>query len=261
MANNTFYFDPEKRTPWNNKIFPGNYVAHLNAYRDQGVVAIPGCVFFRHVGALVLNPDNKSVLTTEGVLEAGEYDLHILSPDLRQDDKPRKDRPFEIPAGAKIYRVAVSAPGVREADSLKIADPVTGEMVFPGTTTITVNGVTTPVPPILTANDGETQEEGRSGTAGYYSPVGIWNDPMESIVDGASEGDLIVALPDGPAGDPLAVTITTSADLVASLDPSAGACRNSPSAILVEVCYYMPDAAPDADDVHIPYAVEAGSDY
>ena len=84
---------------------------------------------------------------------------------------------------------------------------------------------------------------------------------MESIVDGTSEGDLIVALPDGPAGDPLPVTITTSADLVASLDPSAGACRNSPSAILVEVCYYMPDAAPDADDVHIPYAVEAGSDY
>ena len=41
----TFSFDEETRRPWNNKIFPGNYVAHLNAYRDQGVVAIPGaCV-------------------------------------------------------------------------------------------------------------------------------------------------------------------------------------------------------------------------
>ena len=257
MANNTFYFDPEKRTPWNNKIFPGNYVAHLNAYRDQGVVALPGAVFFRHVGALVLNPDNKSVMNTDGVLEAGDYDLHILSPDLRQDDKPRKDRPFEIPAGAKIYRVAVNAPGVREAD---LVDDGAGNMVYPGTTTITVNGLTTPVPPVMTANDGETQEEGRSGKAGFYNPVGIWNDPMESILDGTSEGDLIVPLPDGPAGDPLPVTITTSADLVAALDPSAGACRNSPSAILVEVCYYLPDAAPDADDVHIPYAVEAGSD-
>ena len=258
MANDTFYFDPEKRTPWNNKIFPGNYVAHLNAYRDQGVVALPGAVFFRHVGALVLNPDNKSVLNTDGVLEAGDYDLHILSPDLRQDDKPRKDRPFEIPAGAKIYRVAVNAPGVREAE---MVDDGSGNFEYPGTTTITVNGLTTPVPPVMTANDGETQEEGRSGKAGFYNPVGIWSDPMESILDGTSEGDLIVALPDGPAGDPLPVTITTSADLVAALDPSAGACRNSPSAILVEVCYYMPDAAPDADDLHIPYAVEAGQGY
>jgi hypothetical protein len=56
------------------------------------------------------------------------------------------------------------------------------------------------------------------------------------------------------------IQVVTSADLEAHLDPSAGACRNSPSAILVEVCYFLPDAAPDADDVHIPYAVEAGSE-
>ena len=54
------------------------------------------------------------------------------------------------------------------------------------------------------------------------------------------------------------VEVTTSADLVASLDPSAGACRNSPSAILVEVCYYRAAPAPDAEDAHIPFAVEAG---
>ena len=27
-------------------IFPGNYVAHLNAYREQGVEAIPGCLLY-----------------------------------------------------------------------------------------------------------------------------------------------------------------------------------------------------------------------
>ena len=43
----TFSFDHEQRTPWNSKIYPGNYVTQLNAYRDQGVVAIPGAVFFR----------------------------------------------------------------------------------------------------------------------------------------------------------------------------------------------------------------------
>ena len=71
-------------------------------------------MFFRAVGALVLNPDNDGVLSTDGVLAAGTYDLQILSPDLRQDDKPRKDRPFVVPAGAVVYRTAVNAPGVRE---------------------------------------------------------------------------------------------------------------------------------------------------
>ena len=52
--------------------------------------------------------------------------------------------------------------------------------------------------------------------------------------------------------------MTTDADLIASLDPSAGACRNSPSAILVEVCYYRAAPAPDSEDAHIPFAVEAG---
>lgn len=258
MANNTFYFDPQPnenatgklaRTPWNNVIATGNWVTHLNSYRDQGVRALPGAVFFRSVGALVLNPDVHSNLNTDGVLEAGTYDLKILSPDLRNDDKPRLDRPMEIPGGAKIYRVAVAAPGVREE-------------TVAGTTTITVAGITAPVPPVLTANDGATQEAGRSGETGFYNPVGIWNDPALSILDTASTGDLIVALPDGPAGDPTGpIQVTTSAGLVARQNPSAGACRHSPSAIIVEVCYWMPDAAPDADDLHIPYGVEAGQGY
>ena len=48
------------RYPWNNTIFPGNYVAHLNAYRDQNVQAFPGVNFFRLVGAYVV--DTTSVL-------------------------------------------------------------------------------------------------------------------------------------------------------------------------------------------------------
>ena len=97
-------------------IFPGNYVAHLNAYREQGALAIPGVEFYRGVGALVLNPDNYGVLDEDGVLVAGTYDLKILSPDLRQDDKPRKDKPFVVPAGSVVYRTAVSAPGVKGED-------------------------------------------------------------------------------------------------------------------------------------------------
>ena len=50
-------------------IFPGNYVAHLNAYREQGVEALPGVEFYQARAALVLNPDNDSV-TTAGTLSA-----------------------------------------------------------------------------------------------------------------------------------------------------------------------------------------------
>ena len=216
----TFEFNEEKRQPWNAKIFPGNYVAHLNAYRDQGVVALPGAVFFRGVGALVLNPDVEGNLV-DGVLPAGTYDLKILSPDLRQDDKPRKDRPFIVPAGAVVYRTAVSAPGVREE-------------TVAGTSTLEVAGITTPAAAPATAE-----------ADGYFARVGEFS-AFVSILDGT-----------GLASD-TQIQVTPDAGLVASQKPSAGACRKAPSAILVEVCYFLPDAAPDADDVHIPYGVEAG---
>ena len=94
-------------------IFPGNYVAHLNAYREQGVEALPGVEFYKGVGALVLNPDNYGNLDADGQLPAGTYDLLILSPDMRQDDKPRLDKPLVVPTNAVVYRTAISAPGVK----------------------------------------------------------------------------------------------------------------------------------------------------
>ena len=204
-------------------IFPGNYVAHLNAYREQGVEAIPGVEFYKGVGALVLNPDTKGV-TTDGVLAADTYGLYILSPDLRQDDKPRIDKPFVVPAGSVVYRTAISAPGVKE-------DAVAG------TTTIVLETLAnSPATGTLTAEDD-----------GYFPENGV-SSALTSIVDGTAVN----------VGADTVVEVTTSADLVASLDPSAGACRNSPSAILVEVCYYRAAPAPDSEDAHIPYAVEAG---
>ena len=115
-------------------IYPGNYVAHLNAYRDQGVVALPGVEFYRQVGAVVINPDNDSITTVDGVLSAGDYAPQILSPDLRQDDKPRKDKPMVIPAGAIVYRTAVSAPGVKSAaagDTITVTTPATPAAATP----------------------------------------------------------------------------------------------------------------------------------
>ena len=201
-------------------IFPGNYVAHLNAYREQGVEAIPGVEFYKGVGALVLNPDSKGT-TTDGTLAAGTYGLYILSPDLRQDDKPRTDKPFVVPADSVVYRTAISAPGVKGAS---------------GNTIVLETLANSPATGTLTA-----------GTDGFFPENGV-SSGLTSIVDGTAVS----------TSADTAVQVTTNADLVAALSPSAGACRNSPSAILVEVCYYRAAPAPDAEDAHIPYAVEAG---
>ena len=209
-------------------IYPGNYVAQLNAYRDQGVVAIPGVEFYRLVGAVVINPDNDSVTEVDGSLAAGDNSPQILSPDLRQDDKPRKDKPMEIPANAVVYRTAISAPGVQEA-------------TVAGTSTIKIKtlGANAPATGTLTAE-----------ADGFFPENGV-SSALESIVDGTAVSTTATT----------AVVVETSADLVPALKPSAGASRNSPSAILVEVCYYVPAAAPSYDDVSIPYAVEAGQGY
>lgn len=204
-------------------IFPGNYVAQLNAYRDQGVVALPGVEFYRLVGAVVLNPDSDSVTTTAGVLNAGDYQPQILSPDLRQDDKPRKDKLMVIPKGAVVYRTAISAPGVKANAA---ADTIVVKTL----------GSNAPTSGTLTAaNDKFFPEDGVSSA-------------LKNIVDGT-------AISTSAATN---VEITTSAAFIAELKDTAGAGRNAPSAIIVEVCYYIPAAAPSYDDVNIPYAVEAG---
>ena len=59
-------------------------------------MALPGVVFFRAVGAYVVNPDNEMFLLMVS-LPADTYDLKILSPDLRQDDKPRLTAPSLSP--------------------------------------------------------------------------------------------------------------------------------------------------------------------
>ena len=219
-----YTYDSAARKPWNNIIFPGNYVAHLNAYRDQGVTAIPGYNFFRQVGALVVTPqqNGQTVLDADGELPADTYSLQILSPDLRGDDKPRLDRPMLVPEGATVYRTAVTAVNLKGAAA----------------ETITVSGVTPAA--VTTAVEGEFPVSGD-----YSAPISLFDDGTALGAD-------------------TAVQATTSAALIPSpycgggsgsskADPTAGQ-----SAILVEVCFWMPAEAPEADDVHLPFPVEAG---
>ena len=204
-------------------IFPGNYVAHLNAYREQGCVALPGVEFYRAVGAVVINPDNDNVTDAGGVLVAGDYAAQVLSPDLRQDDKPRKDKALVVPADSVVYRTAVSAPGVKAAAA--------------GDTVVVKAATGLPTSVAVTAE------------ADLYFPAEGSTSALSNILGGTAVGSATT------------IELTTSANFTASLDPSAGACRNSPSALLVEVCYYRAAPAPDTEDAHVPFAIEAGQGY
>ena len=99
-------------------------------------------------------------------------------------------------------------------------------------------GITTPTAAAMTAS-----------ADGFFAPVGELS-AFTSILDGSG------------LGSATAVQVTVNGGgVIAKQNPTAGADRDAPSAILVEVCYFLPDAAPSLDDVNIPYGVEAGQGY
>ncbi len=207
-------YDPAAREPWNNIIYPGNYVARLNAYRNQGVTAFPGVNCFRLVG--VFNPQDSDftidAVTGVKTLPAGSYTCEILSPDLRQDDKPRLDRAFEIPAGASVYRTAI------QSDNLSAA----------------ANGDTIKTNPVSVGGKSATLTS--AGTV--FPPSGDWT-PFEGF-------DSIV-----PLGAVATVGVTTDGDFTVT--------KNGDNvAIIVEVCFFMDDEAPDVDEINLPYKTETG---
>ena len=137
-------------------IFPGNYVADLNAYRGQGVLALPGVEFYQAIGVAVV---------TENVTGGGSLDLEILSPDLRQDDKPRQDKPFIIPAGATVYRTAVSVYNLSaDGTDTVAANGLTNADLETGSTLTAVAGVF-PAEGATTTFDGFTTVSAESGAA------------------------------------------------------------------------------------------------
>ena len=212
MAN--FAYDASTREPWNNVVFPGNYVAHLNAYRKQGVTAVPGVNFFRVVGAYVIQEED---LDANGQLALGTYDVNVLSPDLRQDDKPRRDYRMSIPTGAGAYRISINTVNLTGNGSSEIT-------VAP--TPLVTAGLATPT----LADDAE----GAFPESGEYTEF----DGLTGIVRQTSDADISVAVGGGVL------------DLID---------KDSQAAILVEICFFLDAPAPDADDVHLPYKVEAGS--
>ncbi|MDP6224830.1 MAG: hypothetical protein QGF34_07220, partial [Candidatus Poseidoniaceae archaeon] len=75
--------------------------------------------------------------------------LKVQSPDLRQDDKPRLDKPLAIPAGAVVYRTAINVTNLSSS----------------GSDTVAVDGLTTGgVEASLAAVSGEFPAEGAASS-------------------------------------------------------------------------------------------------
>ena len=122
-------------------IYPGNYVAQLNAYRGQGVEANPGVNYYSVLAVSLLEPSYAADGTISGYALGA---LEILSPDLRQDDKPRLNKPAQVPANSTAYYTAVTAVNIEGA----------------GTETVTVTGGAAAC--VLTADaDGVFPAEGK----------------------------------------------------------------------------------------------------
>lgn len=225
-------FDGTTRTPWNNVIFPGNYVCHLNSYRNQGINAYPGLQFFSLVGALVVLPienTQSNVLNSSLQLPAATYALQILSPDLGPAPKPLANRNFVVPTGACIYSTAVSTVNLEEASAA-------------GDTTITVTGVAAQTDSealraVLTADS--------NGTFNECGARAIVLD-FQAVEADATASNTSVTVTTSKALKP--VNVSSGGSGSAFADATAGQ-----SAILVEVDYFMVAKGPDSDRVNLPY--------
>ena len=226
-------FDGTTRTPWNNVIFPGNYVCHLNSYRNQGVSAYPGLQFFSLVGALVVLPienTQSNVLNSSSQLPAATYALQILSPDLGPAPKPLVNRNFVIPIGAAIYSSAVSTVNLEAAATGADAD------------LITVDGIP------ATVDSTALRAVLGSDANGTFNECGA----RAVVLD-------FKAAQAAATTSNTSVTVTTTAALK-PVNVSSGGSGSSfadstagQSAIIVEVDYFMIAKGPDSDRVNLPY--------
>jgi len=222
-------FDATTRRPWNNLIFPGNYVCHLNSYRNQGVSAYPGLEFFSLIGALVVLPvqnTQSNVLNSSLQVPADTYGTEILSPDLGPSPKPLANRNFVVPSGASIYSTAISVVNLEEATAA-------------GTTTLTVTGLTGGA--VLTADSN-----------GTFNECGARDLDLDWTNITATSTDTTITVTNNAALKPVNVSSGGSGSEMS--DPTAGQ-----SAIIVEVDYFMPAKGPDSDAINLPYPYSSES--
>mgnify|MGYP003112508264 CR=1 FL=1 len=170
-------------------IFPGNYVADLNAYRTQGVYAIPGVEFYQKRGVAFVTADIGS---------SGSLPLKILSPDLRPDDKPRLDKDFKILSGSTVYQTAITAVNLKTAgsatvsvDGLNNGDPAIEATLTAASGVLPTAGVTTSFDFASTNKSAEAYAEDSDGNVTEISITVAHSGALE-IINSAERAYVIV---------------------------------------------------------------------
>lgn len=209
------------------KIYPGNWVTELSSYQGQPVVAVPGRTYYQIIGyALVTSTGGTS------------FDVIIPSPDLRGDDKPRANiTGLVVPAGANVYHVGLRVPDMRKdrgvgtatsglvgtnTNRLKLADALAND------DTITATAVSTTSSAVAVAS---TTVAPVGTTKGLITPVAL------------------------TGAETLKVYVTDNTGTAAGSTLTSTATGGTP--IIVEVCYYTEDVAPDLGSTYLPFITES----
>jgi hypothetical protein len=211
------------------KIYPGNYVNRLSSYQGQPVVCVPGRVYYHITGYALVD-------ATGGT----SFDVIIPSPDRRADDKPRASiTGLTLPAGASVYHAAIRVPDMRKdrglgtafsglvgtaTNRLKLADAIAND------DTITTSAVSTKSADVAVS------------AGGTIAPVAT----VESLVTPA-----VLA-----GNETLKVYVTDNTGTAAGSTLTSSLTGGTP--IIVEVAYFLSDAAADVNDITMPFITEAG---
>lgn len=217
------------------KIYPGNYVNQLSSYQFQPVQAIPGRLYYDVVGYAVIPDDAAQASNT--------FNIVVPSPDKRPDDKPRLDRgsPLVIPAGAKVYHVGLRVPNMRKQGS-------TGYSCGCDTYIVANNGdhlaVTNDVSAGTQITDGliKTEANDIEAAEGTF--------PCSSTVQG------VITPVEQSADVTLSLVVTAASG--SALGNNIYSTFQSGSLVVVEVCYWFDDIAPNLDNTIQPNTIEAG---
>ena len=209
------------------RIFPGNFVSNLKSHDGgQGVVAIPGRVYYRKIGYALVD-------STGGT----EFDVIIPSPDMRGDDKVRADDTgLTIPAGAVVYAV-----GLRVADTRKNKDAGSATSGLSGTNTDTI-----------ALKDAAASAADTISTSVVSTPTIVVADGTiapSSAKNGVVSGSVLAG------AETLKVFVRNAAGNGTGSTLSSSASGGTP--IICEVSYYVEDEVATTDDTRLPYNTES----
>lgn len=247
------------------KIYPGNWVTHVNAYplpnpafkannrpsgdphdrQQQGILYMPGFIAVHKVGFVHIEGAVAAAPTTgEGVVT---YGITIGSPDTRGDDKPRADvNGLIVPECASLYRIGLRVP--RQASqpgafSSGAKDPVvpevSGLLANPGAKLWLEAKATTPT--AAPADNGAiTATEAHSGALtvsarGDFDADEVCNSVASPVVT-TGELEFKICADQGGLGSNFLGGIY----------------------LVAEVCYIVLDSVADLDSLHLPGARYSG---